>query len=169
VWLHPLPFSGTLKHQTHSDWRSATVSPRPHLLGGARWRHQVPLWTRACFSSAQLSLAGATRTSPLACRMMVPSPTEREIMLFIGKPIGRSIMISNATNPSKDSRKESPLRCAGCTSICVWLVCDLVVMCVQTVGDRALGDLCICVRCGSVQSQKVWVCCNRGRHQCGSC
>jgi len=40
-------------------------------------------------------------------------------------------MISNATNPLKESRKESLLRCAGSTSICVWLVCDLVVMCVQ--------------------------------------
>jgi len=79
----------------------------------------------------------------------------REIMLFIGKPKGRSKMISNATNPLKESRKESLLRCAGSTSICVWLVCDLVVMCVQVVGDRALGDLCVCVRCGSVQSQKV--------------
>jgi len=79
----------------------------------------------------------------------------REIMLFIGKPRGRSIMISNATNPLKESRKESLLRCAGSTSICVWLVCDLVVMCVQAVGDRALGDLCVCVGCGSVQSQKV--------------
>jgi len=29
----------------------------------------------------------------------------REIMLFIGKPKGRSIMISNATNPLKESRK----------------------------------------------------------------
>jgi len=64
-------------------------------------------------------------------------------------------MISNATNPLKESRKESLLRCAGCTSICVWLVCDLVVMCVQAVGDHALGDLCVCVRCESVQSQKV--------------
>jgi len=63
-------------------------------------------------------------------------------------------MISNATNPLKQSRKESLLRCAGSTSICVWLNCDLVVMCVQAVGDRALGDLCVCVRCGSVQSQK---------------
>ena len=80
---------------------------------------------------------------------------EGEIMLFIGKPKGRSKMISNATNPLKESRKESLLRCAGSTSICVWLVCDLVVMCVQAVGDRALGDLCVCVRCGSVQSQKV--------------
>ena len=76
-------------------------------------------------------------------------------MLFIGKPKGRSIMISNATNPFKESRKESLLRCAGSTSICEWLVCDLVVMCVQAVGDRALGDLCVCIRCGSVQSQKV--------------
>jgi len=76
-------------------------------------------------------------------------------MLFIGKLMGRSIMISNATNPLKGSRKESLLRCAGCTSICVSLVCDLVVICVQAVGDRASGDLCVCVRCGSVQSQKV--------------
>jgi len=80
---------------------------------------------------------------------------QREIMLFIGKPMGRSIMISNATNPLKESRKESLLRCAGSTSICVWLICDLDVMCVQAIGDRALGDLCVCVRCGSVQSQKV--------------
>jgi len=80
----------------------------------------------------------------------------RKIMLFIGKkPKGRSIMISNATNPLKKSRKESLLRCAGCTSICVWLVCDLVVMCAQAVGDHALGHLCVCVRCRSVQSQKV--------------
>jgi len=79
----------------------------------------------------------------------------REIMLFIGKPKGRSRMISNATNPLKESRKESLLRSAGSTSICEWLVCDLVVMCVQTVGDRALGDLCVGVRCGSVQSQRV--------------
>ena len=64
-------------------------------------------------------------------------------------------MISNATNPLKESQKESLLRCAGSTSICAWLVCDLVVMCVQAVGDRALGDLCICVRWWSVQSQKV--------------
>jgi len=76
-------------------------------------------------------------------------------MLFIGKPKGRSEVISNATNPLKESRKESLLRCAGSTSICVWLVCDLVVMCVQAVGDRALGDFCVCVRCRSVQSQKV--------------
>ena len=79
----------------------------------------------------------------------------REIMLFIGKPKGRSIMIFNATNPLKESRKESLLRCAGCTSICVWLVCDLIVMCVQAVSDRAFGDLCVCVRCESVQNQKV--------------
>ena len=50
-------------------------------------------------------------------------------------------MISNATNPLRKYRKESLLRCAGSTSICEWLVCDLVVMCVQAVGDRALGDL----------------------------
>jgi len=82
------------------------------------------------------------------------SGPHREIILFIGKPKGRSRMISNATNPLKESRKEPLLRCAGSTSICVWLVCDLVVMCIQAVGDRALGDLCVCVRCGSVQSQK---------------
>jgi len=57
-------------------------------------------------------------------------------MLFIGKPMGRSIMISNAASPLKESRIESLLRCAGSTSICVWLICDLVVMCVQAVGDR---------------------------------
>ena len=55
--------------------------------------------------------------------------TDREIMLFIGNPKGRSRMISNATNPFKESRKESLLRCEGCTSICMCLVCDLVVMC----------------------------------------
>ena len=79
-----------------------------------------------------------------------------EVMLFTGKkPNGRLIMISHATDP--------------CTSICVWLVCDLVVMCVQAVSDRALGDLWVCVRCRSVRSQKVWVCYNRVRHQCESC
>jgi len=76
-------------------------------------------------------------------------------MLFIGNPMGRSIMIFNATNPLKEFRKESLLRCAVSTSICVWLVCDLVVMCVQAVGDRALGNLCVGARCGSVQSQNV--------------
>ena len=40
-------------------------------------------------------------------------------------------------------------------SICVWLVCDLVVMCVQAVGDRVLDGLCVCVRCGSIYSHKV--------------
>jgi len=58
------------------------------------------------------------------------------------------MMISNATNPLRESRKESLLRCVGSTYICEWLACDLVVICVQTVGDRALGDLCVCVRCG---------------------
>ena len=57
-------------------------------------------------------------------------------MLFIGKPKGRSRMISSATNPLSESRKASLLRCAGSTAICEWLVCDLVVMCVQAVGDR---------------------------------
>jgi len=52
-------------------------------------------------------------------------------MLFIGKPKGRSKMISNATNPLRESRKESLLRCAGSTFICEWLVCALVVMGVQ--------------------------------------
>jgi len=51
-------------------------------------------------------------------------------------------MISNATNPLKESRKESLLKCGGGTSICEWLVCDLVVMCIKAVGDRAIGDLC---------------------------
>jgi len=64
-------------------------------------------------------------------------------------------MISNATNPLKESQKESLFGCAGCTSICVWMVCDLVVMCVQAVSVRAFGDLYMCVRCGSVQSQIV--------------
>jgi len=40
-------------------------------------------------------------------------------------------MISNATNPLRESRKESLLRCAGSTFICEWLVCALVVMGVQ--------------------------------------
>jgi len=31
-------------------------------------------------------------------------------------------MIYNATNPLRESRKESLLRCAGSTSICEWLV-----------------------------------------------
>jgi len=52
-------------------------------------------------------------------------------MLFIGKTIGRSMMISSATNPLKESRKESLLRCAGSTSICEWLVCDLAVICIK--------------------------------------
>jgi len=57
---------------------------------------------------------------------------EREIMLFIAKkPKGRSIMISNATDLLKESRKKSLLKGVGCTSICVWLVCDLVLMCVM--------------------------------------
>ena len=78
---------------------------------------------------------------------------QREIMLFIGKPMGRSIVISNATNPLKESRRETLLRCAGSTSIYEWLVCDLVVMCIQAVGDRALGDLCVCVRCVRSESE----------------
>jgi len=58
-------------------------------------------------------------------------------------------------NLFKESRRESLLGCAGCTSIYVCWVCDFIVICVQTVGDRAFGDLCVCVRCGFVQSQLV--------------
>ena len=65
------------------------------------------------------------------------------------------MMISNGTNLLKESLKESLLGCAGSTSIYVWLVCALVVICVQAVGDRAFGDLCVCVWCGFVQSQLV--------------
>jgi len=61
------------------------------------------------------------------------------------KTKGKIKMISDATNPLRESRKESLLRCAGSTSICEWLDCDLVVICVQAVGDRALIDLCVCV------------------------
>ena len=75
-------------------------------------------------------------------------------MLFIGKPKGRSEVISNAINPLNESRKESLLRCAGSTSICVWLVCDLVVMCVQAVGDRALGDLAYVFDAGPFRVRK---------------
>jgi len=122
----------------------------------------------------------------VCCKEIDASPVAvTEIMLFIGKQQGRSKMISNATNPLRESRKESLLRRAGSASICEsvavccsvlqcvavccsvsiceWLVCDLVVcayslyvcMCIQAVGDRALDDLCVCVRCGSVESQKV--------------
>ena len=59
-------------------------------------------------------------------------------------------MISNATNP-----KESLLRCADSTCICVWLVCDLVVMCVQAVSDRALGDLCVCSMRVRSESERI--------------
>jgi len=78
-------------------------------------------------------------------------------------------MISSATNPLKESRKESLLRCAGSTSICEWLVCDLVVMCIQAVGDRALGDLCVCVRCGPFKVRKYDSVVIEFRHQDGSC
>ena len=74
---------------------------------------------------------------PMLCNIHTLNSLIREIMLFIGKAIGRSKMISNASNPLKESRKESLLRCVGSTSICVWLVCDLVVMCVQVVSDCA--------------------------------
>jgi len=90
-------------------------------------------------------------------------------MLFIGKPIGRSLMISNATNPLKESRKEFLLRCAGSTSIREWLVCDLVVMCIQAVGDRALGDLCVCFRCGPFRVRKYESVVIGFRPQGGSC
>jgi len=90
-------------------------------------------------------------------------------MLIIGKPIGRSMMISSATNPLKKSRKESLLRCAGSTSICEWLVCDLVVICIQAVGDRVLGDLCVCVRCGPFRVRKYESNAIGFIHQGGSC
>jgi len=63
-------------------------------------------------------------------------------------------MISNATNPLRESRKKSLLRCAGSTSICEWLVCDLIVMCVQAVGDRALGDLAYVFDAGPFRVRK---------------
>ena len=78
-------------------------------------------------------------------------------------------MISNATNSLKESRKESLLRCAGSTSICEWLVCDLVVMCIQSVGDRALGDLCVCVLCSPFRVRKYESVVIEFRHQGGSC
>jgi len=37
-------------------------------------------------------------THRLVCDLL----SRREIMLFIGKPMGRSMMISNATNPLKE-------------------------------------------------------------------
>ena len=78
-------------------------------------------------------------------------------------------MISNATNPLKESPKESLLRCAGSTSIYEWLVCDLVVKCIQAVGDRALGDLCVCVRCGPFRVRMYESVVTGFRHQGGSC
>jgi len=90
-------------------------------------------------------------------------------MLFIEKPIGRSFMISSATNPLKESRKESLVRCAGSTSIREWLVCDLVVMCIQAVGHRALIDLCVCVRCGPFRVRRYKSVVIGFRHQGGSC
>ena len=59
----------------------------------------------------------------------------REIMLFIGKPKGRSMMISNATNPLKESRKNlyqwgvrvvHPFVC-GWFVILLWCVYKLLV------------------------------------------
>ena len=79
--------------------------------------------------------------------------------------MGRSLMISSAINPLK----ESLLRCAGCTSICEWLVCDLVVICIQAVGDRVLGDLCVYVRCGPFRVRKYESVAIGFRHQGGSC
>jgi len=111
----------------------------------------------------------ATNTITLHDPLPPPLQTQTEIMLFIGKPIGGSEMISNATNPLKKSRKESLLRCAGSTSICEWLVCDLVVMCIQAVGDRALGDICVCVRCGPFRVRKYESVVIGFRHQGGSC
>ena len=78
-------------------------------------------------------------------------------------------MISYATNPLKESRRESLLKCACSTSICEWLVCDLVVMYIQAVGDRALGDLCLCVRCGPFRVRKYESVVIGFRHQGGSC
>ena len=78
-------------------------------------------------------------------------------------------MISSATNPLKESRKKSLLRCAGSTSICEWLVCDVVVICIQAVGDRALVDLCVCVRCGPFRARKYESVVIGFRLQGGSC
>ena len=78
-------------------------------------------------------------------------------------------MISNATNPLRESRKKPVFRCAGSTSICEWLVCDLVVMCIQAVGDRTLGDLCVCVQCGPFRVRKYESVVIGFRHQGGSC
>jgi len=62
------------------------------------------------------------------------------------------MMISNATNPLKESQRESLLRCAGCASIYMWLVCDLVVVCQQAVGHRAFADLAYVFGAEFVQS-----------------
>ena len=80
---------------------------------------------------------------------------ERDNVVHWKIPKGRSMMVSTATNLSKESRRESVLGCAGCTSIHVWFVCDLIVSFVQAVSDCAFGDLCVCVWCGLVQSQLV--------------
>jgi len=90
-------------------------------------------------------------------------------MLFIGNPIGRSLMISSATNPLKESRNDSLFRCTDSTSICEWLVCDLVVICIQAIGDRVLGDLCVCVRCGPFRVRKYESVVIGFRHQGKSC
>jgi len=77
-------------------------------------------------------------------------------MLFIRKETKTKINNDLQCNESFESfSQESLLGCAGCASIYVWLGCDLVVMCVQAVSDRAFGDLCVCVWCGFVQSQLV--------------
>jgi len=78
----------------HGSWFLVSLNPQA--------------WRFACLDSEHQSEPAATVVH------------QREIMLFIGKkPKGRSIMISNASNPLKESRKESLLRCAGCTFICV--------------------------------------------------
>ena len=133
-------------------------------------------FSRGSCSSRLFKTSHAKRETPpvggsISCNYIgnSPSPSTREIILFIGKPIGRSLMISNATDPLKESRKESLLRCAGSTSICEWLVCDLVVMCLQAVGDRAFGDLCVYVRCGLFRVRKYESVVIGFRHQGGSC
>jgi len=99
-------------------------------------------------------------------------------MLFIGKPMGRSIMISNATNPLKESRKESLLRCAGSTSICVWLVSNIPhprvnktkqhtvlipsvrVMCVSACVLVRVRVACVCLcACICVRASLFWCVC----------
>jgi len=69
----------------------------------------------------------------------------REIMVFIGKPKGRSRMISNATNPLKESRKESLLRCVGC----LIFIGHFPQMSPMIRGSFAKNDMQIKASCGS--------------------